>query len=160
MVVPPIPSLFHWRFLTGNKPLLTLEDEFLRNHTKVLLTSDASDKIWEVKLDGDKLAGGWEEFAAVHNFSVKIDNVAFVYDKINKVENITEFVGKKRKDTVCIALADESCEEPKNRMNKVVRSNLRVILGDVISIHQCPHVKYGEGVHILAFDMILSKESL
>ncbi|CAN7043048.1 unnamed protein product [Brassica oleracea var. botrytis] len=49
--------------------------------------------------------------------------------------------GKKRKDTVCIALADESCEEPKNRMNKVVRSNLRVILGDVISIHQCPHVK-------------------
>lgn len=53
---------------------------------------------------------------------------------------------------MCIALADESCEEPKNRMNKVVRSNLRVILGDVISIHQCPHVKYGEGVHILAFD--------
>lgn len=71
MVVPPIPSLFHWRFLTGNKPLLTLEDEFLRNHTKVLLTSDASDKIWEVKLDGDKLAGGWEEFAAVHNFRVR-----------------------------------------------------------------------------------------
>lgn len=80
-----------------------------------------------MKLDGDKLAGGWEEFAAVHNFrwlgcancflcslllqlasaigyvigclilkfSVKIDNVAFVYDKINqvnKVENRTEFV--------------------------------------------------------------------
>ena len=49
--------------------LQTLDDEFLRNHTKVLLISDASDKIWEVKLDGNRLAGGWEEFAAVNNFS-------------------------------------------------------------------------------------------
>ncbi|CAN6926036.1 unnamed protein product, partial [Brassica oleracea] len=141
MVVPPIPSLFHWRFLTGNKPLLTLEDEFLRNHTKVLLTSNASDKIWEVKPGGDKLAGGWKEFAAVHNFRVLCECLfGFV------------LYGKKRKDTLCITLVDESCEEPKNRMNKVARSNLRVILGDVISIHKCPHVKYGEGVHILAFD--------
>ena len=31
--------------------------------------------------------------------------------------------GKKRRDTVCIVLADESCEEPKIRMNKVVRKN-------------------------------------
>ncbi|RID77727.1 hypothetical protein BRARA_A00611 [Brassica rapa] len=69
MVVPPKPSLFHWRFLTGDKPLLTLDTEFLRNHTKVLLTSDASDKTWKVKLDGNRLAGGWEEFAAVHSFS-------------------------------------------------------------------------------------------
>lgn len=44
--------------------------------------------------------------------------------------------GKKRKDTVCIVLADEFCEEGKIRMNKVVRKNLRVRLGDVVSIHQ------------------------
>lgn len=98
MVVPPKPSLFHWRFLTGDKPLLvntydlllnllcvvaivknyfrllllllqTLDDEFLCNHSKVLLTSDASDIIWKVKLEGSRLAGGWREFAAVHNFS-------------------------------------------------------------------------------------------
>jgi len=62
------------------------------------------------------------------------------------------FQGKKRKDTVCIALADETCEEPKIRMNKVVRSNLRVRLGDVISVHQCPDVKYGKRVHILPVD--------
>ncbi|KAK6138109.1 hypothetical protein DH2020_028149 [Rehmannia glutinosa] len=60
--------------------------------------------------------------------------------------------GKKRKDTVCIALADETCEEPKIRMNKVVRSNLRVRLGDVVSVHQCPDVKYGKRVHILPMD--------
>jgi hypothetical protein len=52
--------------------------------------------------------------------------------------------GKKRKDTVCIVLADETCEEPKVRLNKVVRRNLRVRLGDVVSLHQCPDVKYGK----------------
>ncbi|CAH2041682.1 unnamed protein product [Thlaspi arvense] len=59
---------------------------------------------------------------------------------------------KKRKDTVCIALADEECEEPKIRMNKVVRSNLRVRLGDIVSVHQCADVKYGKRVHILPLD--------
>jgi len=57
--------------------------------------------------------------------------------------------GKKRKDTVCIVLADESCEEGKIRMNKVVRSNLRVRLGDVVSVHQCTDVKYGKRIHTL-----------
>nr|DAD28536.1 TPA_asm: hypothetical protein HUJ06_030004 [Nelumbo nucifera] len=60
--------------------------------------------------------------------------------------------GKKRRDTICIALADDTCEEPKIRMNKVVRSNLRVRLGDVVSVHQCPDVKYGKRVHILPVD--------
>ncbi|KAK3228220.1 hypothetical protein Dsin_008082 [Dipteronia sinensis] len=60
--------------------------------------------------------------------------------------------GKKRRDTVCIVLADERCEEPKVRMNKVVRSNLRIRLGDVVSVHQCPDVKYGTRVHILPVD--------
>lgn len=37
-------------------------------------------------------------------------------------------------------------------MNKDVRSNLRVRLGDVVSLHQCPDFKYGERVHILPID--------
>lgn len=44
--------------------------------------------------------------------------------------------GKKRKDTICIVLSDDNVEENKVRMNKVVRSNLRVRLGDVVSVHQ------------------------
>ena len=59
--------------------LQTLDDELLRNHTKVLLRSDASDRIWKVKLDGNRLAGGWEEFAAVHSFS-EGDVLAFRHD--------------------------------------------------------------------------------
>ena len=35
--------------------------------------------------------------------------------------------GKKRKDTVCIVLADDTCEEAKIRMNKTVRKNLKVV---------------------------------
>lgn len=65
---------------------------------------------------------------------------------------LTASQGKKRKDTICIVLADDTCEEPKIRMNKVVRKNLRVRLGDVVSVHQCPDVKYGKRVHILPID--------
>ncbi|KAB1203381.1 hypothetical protein CJ030_MR8G004873 [Morella rubra] len=37
-------------------------------------------------------------------------------------------------------------------MTNVVRSNLRVRLGDVVSVHQCADVKYGKRVHILPVD--------
>jgi hypothetical protein len=37
-------------------------------------------------------------------------------------------------------------------MNKVVRSNLRVQLGDVVSVHLCHDVKDGKRVHILPVD--------
>lgn len=49
---------------------------------------------------------------------------------------ISVLQGKKRKDTVCIVLADDTVEESKIRMNKTVRKNLRVRLGDIVSVHQ------------------------
>ena len=60
--------------------------------------------------------------------------------------------GKKRKDTVCIVLADENLDDSKIRMNKVVRKNLRVRLGDIISVHACGDVPYGKRVHVLPLD--------
>lgn len=60
--------------------------------------------------------------------------------------------GKKRRDTVCIVLHDETVEESKIRMNKVVRNNLKVRLGDVASVHQCPDIKYGKRIHVLPID--------
>uniref|UniRef100_A0A7R9YRS6 Cell division cycle protein 48 n=1 Tax=Chlamydomonas euryale TaxID=1486919 RepID=A0A7R9YRS6_9CHLO len=60
--------------------------------------------------------------------------------------------GKKRKDTVCIVLTDDTVDENKIRMNKVVRKNLRVRLADVVSVHQCTDVKYGKRVHVLPID--------
>lgn len=60
--------------------------------------------------------------------------------------------GKKRRDTVCIVLHDETVDESKIRLNKVVRANLRVRLGDIISVHQCTDVKYGKRIHVLPID--------
>ena len=47
--------------------------------------------------------------------------------------------GKRRKDTVCIVLADDTCDAGKIRMNKCVRKNLKVT--DVMSKHRhgAPH---------------------
>uniref|UniRef100_A0A2N9IEB3 AAA+ ATPase domain-containing protein n=1 Tax=Fagus sylvatica TaxID=28930 RepID=A0A2N9IEB3_FAGSY len=53
---------------------------------------------------------------------------------------------------VCIVVGDDACDNSKVLMNKVVRSNLRVRLGDVVSLHQCPDVKYGNKVHVLPLD--------
>jgi transitional endoplasmic reticulum ATPase len=60
--------------------------------------------------------------------------------------------GKKRKDTVCIVLADDNLEDQKIRLNKVVRKNLRVRLGDIVSVHACGDVPYGKRIHVLPMD--------
>ncbi|KAI9316213.1 transitional endoplasmic reticulum ATPase [Dichotomocladium elegans] len=60
--------------------------------------------------------------------------------------------GKKRRDTVLIVLADDDVEDNKARVNKVVRNNLRIRLGDIVSIHPCPDIKYGQRIHVLPID--------
>ena len=50
--------------------------------------------------------------------------------------------GKKRRDTVLIVLADDDLEDGNARINRVVRNNLRVRHGDIISVHPCPDIKY------------------
>ena len=60
--------------------------------------------------------------------------------------------GKKRRDTVLICLSSDDVEEGKIQMNKVARNNLRVKLGDVVNVHACLDIKYGQRVHILPFD--------
>ena len=72
--------------------------------------------------------------------------------------------GKKRRETIAIVLASEDCDDAKIRMNKgiyivfylrlvllVVRNNLRVRLGDIVSIHQC-EAPYGKRIHVLPID--------
>ncbi len=60
--------------------------------------------------------------------------------------------GKKSRDTVCIVLADDSIDNSSLRMNKVVRKNLRVRLGDLVSISACGDVPYGKRIHVLPID--------
>lgn len=56
--------------------------------------------------------------------------------------------GKKRRDTVCIVLSDDTVDENKIRMNKVVRKNLRVRLADVVSVHQVCVKLQRDGHHV------------
>ncbi|XP_069783477.1 transitional endoplasmic reticulum ATPase-like isoform X2 [Narcine bancroftii] len=60
--------------------------------------------------------------------------------------------GKKRRETVCIVLSDDTCSEERIRISRVTRNNLRVRLGDVVSIQACPDVKYGKRIHVLPID--------
>merc|ERR1712130_1004542 len=60
--------------------------------------------------------------------------------------------GKKRKETVCIVLSDDTCSDEKVRMSRVVRTNLRVRLSDVVTLHPAPDIKYGKRVHVLPID--------
>lgn len=60
--------------------------------------------------------------------------------------------GKKRRETVAVVLSDDSCPNDKIRMNRVVRNNLRVKVGDIVSIQPCPDIKYGKSVTILPID--------
>lgn len=50
--------------------------------------------------------------------------------------------GKKRKDTVLVVLGDDDLDDGSCRLNRVVRHNLRVKHGDIITIHACPDIKY------------------
>lgn len=56
---------------------------------------------------------------------------------------------KKRKDAVCICQADKTCNDSKIRMNKIIRINLKVRLGDVVSVHLCRDVKSGKHIKVL-----------
>lgn len=60
--------------------------------------------------------------------------------------------GKKRKETICVALSEDDLPNEKIRINRCVRKNLRVRLGDVISVHPRQDVKYGAKIHVLPFD--------
>ena len=60
--------------------------------------------------------------------------------------------GKKRKETVCIVLSEDTCANEKIRMGRVIRNNLRVRLSDVVSIQALPDVKYGKRIHVLPID--------
>merc|ERR1711998_429362 len=60
--------------------------------------------------------------------------------------------GKRQKLTVAVSLPDDTCEVAKIRMNKVMRKNLKVLLGDVVIVHNCEDCKYGKKIHILPFE--------
>jgi transitional endoplasmic reticulum ATPase len=66
--------------------------------------------------------------------------------------------GKKRKDTVLIVLADDDLDDGSARMNRVVRHNLRVKHGDVVTVHPCPDIKYVSVIFPQPLNLLLTSE--
>lgn len=59
-------------------------------------------------------------------------------DKMEELElfrgEIVILKGKRRRDTLALCLADDTCDVAKVRMNSVIRKNLRCYLGDIVSV--------------------------
>lgn len=60
--------------------------------------------------------------------------------------------GKKNKTTVCVALGDNDTDDNTIRLNKCIRNNLRVKLGDFIYISQFDEIKPASKIHVLPLD--------
>ncbi|DBA05161.1 TPA: hypothetical protein N0F65_005011 [Lagenidium giganteum] len=87
------------------------------------------------------------------------DDNSVIALSMNKMEELQLFrgdtvliKGKKGRDTVCVVLQDDTVEDSNVRMNKVVRKNLRIRLGDVVTITTCGDVPYGKRIHVLPID--------
>ena len=59
--------------------------------------------------------------------------------------------GKRKKETVLVCTADNTCDEGKVRVNGGIRKNLAVKLGDVVGVHKVDNIPYGSKVSILPF---------
>ncbi|KAL9181895.1 hypothetical protein ACHAXT_012238 [Thalassiosira profunda] len=67
--------------------------------------------------------------------------------------DIVQINGKLHHTAVAVVLTDETCDMAKVRMNKVLRKNLRVRLGDVIRVQpQGVDIPFGKHVHILPME--------
>ncbi|CAL5012304.1 unnamed protein product [Urochloa decumbens] len=60
--------------------------------------------------------------------------------------------GKRRRETVCYAVADPSCPEGRVRLGRGVRGNLRVKLGDVVSVNRRLDVPNGARIQVTPFE--------
>ncbi|KAF8148160.1 hypothetical protein K438DRAFT_1943996 [Mycena galopus ATCC 62051] len=60
--------------------------------------------------------------------------------------------GNNQRDTVLICRSSEAVEEGRIQMNKVVRNNLRVKLGDFVGVHPCQDIEHGKRVDILPLE--------
>lgn len=65
--------------------------------------------------------------------------------------------GKKRHETVCVVIMDEDTDDATIRMNRVVRKNLRVKLGDVVSAHNTGEVRAAHSSAASTISETLSK---
>eukprot|EP01038_Epipyxis_sp_PR26KG_P009016 gene9016-12160_t len=75
-----------------------------------------------------------------------------VFEKLGFLEGDAVLLrGKKRKSTVAIVQSDENVAEAKIKMTKVTRSNLRLRVGDTVSITALPDIKEAKSIVVVPF---------
>ena len=110
---------------------------------------DYSTAILDPKKAPNKLI--FEEATTDDNSTVFLSNAKM--NELNIFKGDPIFIkGKKRKETLCIALVDQKMEEGKIKMNKVVRKNLRIRIGDIVQVKPAGDVPNFTKIHILPFD--------
>ena len=73
-------------------------------------------------------------------------------DELNLFNGTTVLLkGKLRKTTNCIVLRDDEMPNEKIRINKVIRGNLRLKIGDIVSINEAD-LSNAEKIHVLPID--------
>lgn len=85
------------------------------------------------------------------NSAIQLSQAKLTELKIFKGEPVF-LRGKKRHETLCIALVDPKLDDSKIRLNKVVRKNLRLRLGDIVTVKPAQDVPNLTKVHILPID--------
>eukprot|EP00475_Leptophrys_vorax_P008808 TRINITY_DN15744_c0_g1_i1.p1 TRINITY_DN15744_c0_g1~~TRINITY_DN15744_c0_g1_i1.p1 ORF type:complete len:203 (-),score=46.11 TRINITY_DN15744_c0_g1_i1:91-672(-) len=66
--------------------------------------------------------------------------------------DLVKIKGKAPHETVCIVLAVDDIEHDKIRMNEVIRRNLQVKLGDVVSLYAAAEAKCAKAIYVLPFE--------
>lgn len=82
------------------------------------------------------------------NSSIQISSSKMTELKLFKGDAIL-IKGKKRHETVAVCLVDPKLDDGKIRMNKTIRKNLRVRLGDVVMIKPAGEVPNLTKIHVL-----------
>merc|ERR1711892_424538 len=123
--------------------------QYKHTHTNMSGENDLSTAILQEKSKPNRL---------VVDDSVSDDNsvVSLSQEKMDELQlfrgDTIMIKGKKRKDTVAIVMSDDTLSNEKIRVPRVMRSNIRVRLGDVVALVPCPDIKYGKRVHVLPID--------
>lgn len=99
------------------------------------------------RLVADDAEGG----VAVDNSRVALSPATMAALDIYKGD-VVSLRGKRRCETVCYAVPDESCPDARVRINRVVRGNLRLRLGDLVTVNPCPNVPHGKRIMVQPFD--------
>ncbi|KAJ0451875.1 putative vesicle-fusing ATPase [Helianthus annuus] len=103
--------------------------------------------------------GKAEEIIVVDRNINNDNSIVALYETTKKLQPINEDTvlhkGRKHRDTLCIILANDACEEPKTRLYNVVKADLRVLNGDAVFVRQGLHVKDGRKIDTLPVDDII-----